>query len=133
MLHEEAKACVAVPQPLWLRGAYDPMDRLEKPAFLYLFVSCPPSQPVFHPEFLLSELLLLQLPEFPLKPQSSEVVLRQGLFGPLLGQFESVWVFSDTKGESFLGGGSLTFSLFSLEPQVRGQSRRTGGSRRLHT
>ena len=50
MLHEEATACVAVAQPLWLFGAYDPRDRLEKPVFLYLFVSCPPSHPVFnHP------------------------------------------------------------------------------------
>ena len=29
-------------------------------------------------------------------------------------------------------GGSLAFSLLSLEPQVRGQSRRTGGSWRFH-
>ena len=43
MLHEEATACVAVPQSLWLLCVYDPRDRLEKPAFLYLFVSCPPS------------------------------------------------------------------------------------------
>ena len=38
-LHEEATACGAVPQPLWLLSAYDPRDRLEKPAFLYPFVS----------------------------------------------------------------------------------------------
>ena len=43
MLHEEAKACVAVPQSLWLLSAYDPRDTLEKPTFLYLLVSCPPS------------------------------------------------------------------------------------------
>ena len=50
MLHEEATTCVAVAQPLWLVGTYDPRDRLEKPVFLYLFVSCPPSHPVFnHP------------------------------------------------------------------------------------
>ena len=50
MLHEEATASVAVAQPLWLVGTYDPRDRLEKPVFLYLFVSCPPSHPVFnHP------------------------------------------------------------------------------------
>ena len=36
MLHEEATACVAVPQSLWLLCAYDPRERLEKPAFLYL-------------------------------------------------------------------------------------------------
>ena len=46
MLHEDAKACVVVPQSLWLLCAYDPRGRLEKPAFLYLFVSCPPSSKV---------------------------------------------------------------------------------------
>ena len=39
MLHEEATAYVAVPQPLWLLCTYDPRDRLEKPAFLYLLSS----------------------------------------------------------------------------------------------
>ena len=43
MFHEEATACVAVPQSLWLLCTYDPRDRLEKPAFLFLFVSCAPS------------------------------------------------------------------------------------------
>ena len=43
MLHEEATACVAVPLSHWLLCTYDPRDRLEKPAFLFLFVSCAPS------------------------------------------------------------------------------------------
>ena len=49
--------------------AYDPRDRLKQPAFIYLFVTCPPSHPVFHPEFLLSELLLLQFSELLLKSE----------------------------------------------------------------
>ena len=43
----------------------------------------------------------------------------------------SVWVFTETKA-TLLGGGSLTFSFLSLEPQVQGQSR-TGGSWSFHT
>ena len=46
----------------------------------------------------------------------------------------SVWVFTETEVTLPGGGGwSLTSSLLSLEPQVQGQSRRTGGSWRFHT
>ena len=53
----------------------------EKPAFLYLLASCPPSH------------LLLRWSEFLLKPEQSEVILRQELFGPLREQFESQFGF----------------------------------------
>ena len=72
---------MAVPQSLWLLCTYDPRDRLEKHVFLFLFVSCPPSH------------LLLRWSEFLLKPELSEVILRQELFGPPRGQFESQFGF----------------------------------------
>ena len=107
MLHEEA-----FPQLLRLLCTYDPRDRWEKPAFLYLFVSCPPISTCISPLVFAVWASLLRLSEFPLKPQSSEGVLRQGLFGPLLGQFESVWVFSDTKAT--LSGGVPWLSVCSV-------------------
>ena len=102
MLYEEATACVAVPQSLWLLCAYDPRDRFKKLAFLFLFVSCPPSH------------LLLRWSEFLLKPEKSEAVLRQELFGPLLGQFASQFGFLLRPRQPFLGGWGGVFSGFQL-------------------
>ena len=51
--------------------------------------------------------------------------MRQGLFGLLLGQFESQFGF--LLRQPFWAGGREGLT-FSLEPRVQGQIRRTGGS-----